>query len=263
MAPTQVRSQESTGAVPFVGKDRRKIGARGINLPFRVRVVRTQDQLFQAIQVRHEAYSRHHPSSVAERVGVEEEDDKKSDAIVFLAESKLDASPMGSMRIHVNVTNPLVFEKEFELPSKFRSKTLAHITRLAVVSGESGRLVKLALFKALHRYCHALQIDWMLVAGVPPLHRQYIKLGFVDVFEDGVLRPSVTTANLPARLLGFEVAFAERRWLESGHSLYDFMFRDFHPDIEIFNSVKSMWSQPRSRNASMVEELLTLQIPVV
>ncbi len=238
-------------------------GARGTELPFRVRLVRNEDQLYQAVRVRHEAYSKHHPPVVADRVGVEELDDKKVDAIVLLAESKIDAAPMGTMRVHVNVSEPLAFEKEFDLPARFRGKTLAHITRLAVTGGDASRLVKLALFKTLHRYCHALQIDWMLVAGVPPLHRQYLMLGFSDVFEDGLLRPSVTTANLPARLMGFEVPSAERRWSEAGHPLYDFMVREFHPDIEIFNSVRSMWSQPRAKKISFPQELETLQIPVV
>ena len=256
---------ERSGPAPlsFAAIGHKTRGAKGVELPFRVRLVRNEDQLYQAIQVRYEAYARHHPAVVADRVGVEEEDDKKADAIVLLAESKIDSAPMGSMRVHVNVSEPLVFEKEFSLPERYRHKTLAHITRLAVTGGDAGRLVKLALFKTLHRYCHALQIDWMLVAGVPPLHRQYLKLGFTDVFDDGLLRPSITTASLPARLLSFEVPSAERRWSDAGHPLYNFMVRDFHPDIEIFNSVRSMWSQPRARRFNAPQDLETLQIPVV
>ncbi len=264
MTPTSSAGQKNGNSpLSFTVGSAKQQGVRGVDLPFRVRLVRTEDQLYQAVRVRHDAYVRHHPPTVSDRVGVEEEDDKKADAIVLLAESKVDAAPMGSMRVHLNVGEPLIFEKEFDLPPKFRGKALAHITRLAVVGGDPGRLVKLALFKALHRYCHAFQVDWMLVAGVPPMHRQYVRLGFTDVFEDAQLRPSLTTANLPARIMGFEVPSAERRWADAAHPLYNFMVRDFHPDIEIFNSVKSMWSQPRVKKVSAPQDLEMLQIPVV
>ena len=217
----------------------------GRNLPFRVRLVRTPDQLQKAVEVRQRAYSKHLPT-LADLLSDPEGADSRPDSIVLLAESKEDGSPLGTMRIQSNFTAPLDVEAEFELPSRFQQRSIAHVTRLGILPQRNSSLVKLALFKALHRYCLAVQIDWMLATGIPPIDRQYDRLGFIDVLPSGTLITLRATGGLPARLLCFEVNSAERRWQEPRHPLYEFMFQTYHPDIEIFNSVKSMWAQPRA-----------------
>lgn len=151
------------------------------------------------------------------------------------------------MRVDTNLVSPLPISDDEALPSEIRNKTIAYVTRLGVKQGSLGSLVKLALFKTLHRYCLAKQLQWMLVGVKPPNDRDYVRLGFSDVVDGGGLVPISSSGGIPVRLMSFEVISAERRWKESGNPLYKFMFEDYHQDIEIFSSVSGMWSRPRRR----------------
>jgi hypothetical protein len=218
---------------------------RGQPLPFRIRLVRTEDQLAKAVGVRASAYGRHVPALGA--VLKEPEDvDRDDSTVIFLAESKEDGSPVGTLRTQTNLRGgPLALERSVCLPARFRGRPLAGVTRLAVKEGSAGKQVKLALFKTLFRYCFATQIEWILIGARPPLDAQYLSLGFEDLFPGEPLIPFATAGNVLHRVLGFEVFCAERKWFETNHRLYRFMAQDYHPDIEIFSSVNPMWSRPR------------------
>jgi hypothetical protein len=236
--------------------------AKRMELPFRVRTVRNDRQLSQAVRIRSEAYARHVPT-LGDVLAAPEEVDKDVDSIVFLAEGKTDGEPLGTIRIQTNFASPLPIEASIDLPSMFKDRPLAGVSRLGVKAGVRGRLVKLALFKAMHRYCLAKQVEWVLIGARPPLEQDYLNLGFVDVFDDKALRPLKSARGLPHRILAFEVLTAERRWFEANHPLYVFMFRRFHPDIEIFASVSNMWSRPRSRPTIELSELLDGDAPLI
>jgi hypothetical protein len=236
----------------------------GQPLPFSVRLVRTIDQLEKAIAVRSAAYGRHVPK-LGQMLQEPEDVDRSESAVVFLAESKEDGSPLGTLRIQTNLRGPLALERSVTLPSRFNGRPIAGVTRLAVKEGSAGKQVKLALFKALFRYCFATQIEWIVIGARPPLDAQYLGLGFEDLFPDDPLIPFVTAGNVPHRVLGFEVFTAERKWYEADHRLYRFMAQDYHPDIEVFSSVSPMWSQPRSeagREARLRPRVL-LDLPIV
>lgn len=244
-----------------VHKDRTQTPKR-VDLPFTVRIVRTDEQLERAVRIRAEAYGRHIPT-LGEILEAPEIVDRDPNAIVFLAEAKNDGEALGTIRIETNFSAPIRLETSVELPDVFRGRPLAGVSRLAVKAGSRGRLVKLALFKALHRYCLAKQVEWILIGARPPLDQTYVDLGFVDVFSDGQLRPLATAAGVPHRILCFEVFTAERRWHGLSHPLYLFMGQRFHPDIEIFSSVNNMWARPRERRQNRYSEDLRLEIPLV
>lgn len=233
-----------------------------VELPFTVRIVRTQEQLDQAINIRAEAYKRHVPA-LAETMNSPEDLDRSSDTIVFLAEGKSDRSPLGTIRIQTNFRNPLTLESSITLPRKYHGRPSAGVSRLAVKAGPRGRLVKLALFKALHRYCLAKQVEWILIGARPPLDKTYLDLGFMDVFEDMMARPLASASGMLHRILCFEVFTAERRWYDLSHPLYLFMGERFHPDIEIFASVSNMWSTPRRRNHLRDAPDFSIHLPIV
>lgn len=236
-------------------------GPKQVELPFRVRIARTEEQLRKAIEIRAEAYSRHVPA-LGEALRVTEGFDLTPDCLVILAESKVDDLPVGTMRIQTNFHAPLPMEESIRLPERFRDRPLAAVSRLAVKAGHRGKMVKLALFKAMHRYCIAKQVEWVLIGARPPLEETYLALDFIDVFPDKQPRPLATAKNLPHRILAFEIATAERRWHEIGHPLYNFMINRFHPDIEIFNSVSNRWRQPRV-NRAFPNDSPPLDAPIV
>lgn len=237
-------------------------GPKRVDLPFTVRIVRTDEQLERAVRIRAEAYGRHLPR-LGEILETPEIVDRDPNSIVFLAEAKNDGEALGTIRIQTNFSSPISLETSIDLPDVFRGRPLAGVSRLAVKAGSRGRLVKLALFKALHRYCLAKQVEWILIGARAPLDQTYLDLGFVDVFEDSAPRPLASAAGVPHRILCFEVFTAERRWFELSHPLYLFMGQRFHPDIEIFSSVNNMWARPRERRRSQPHEDMRLEIPLV
>jgi hypothetical protein len=227
------------------GHDRlRPAAAKPFELPFRIRIVRNDEQLLQAVRIRSEAYARHVPT-LKEILSVPEDVDRGSETIVLLAEAKSDGVPLGTVRIQTNFSAPLSIQESVDLPAEFRGRPLAGVSRLGVKAGPRGRLVKIALIKAMYRYCLAKQVEWALIGARPPLDGEYLELGFKDVFADQQLRPLHSALGLPHRILSSDIVSAERNASQTKHPLYEFMFRRFHPDIEIFSSVNSMWRHPR------------------
>lgn len=217
----------------------------GEELPIRVRVVRTENQLKKAIKVRADAYGRHTPA-FADSLRSVEDDDKSPGSLVFLCESKITGDAVGTLRIHTNFETPTYLERNLELPEFLRSTGIAYVTRLAVANGTNGTFVKLAMFKALHRYCFATQISWILAVAREPVDRDLTRLGFQNILGSGEkLRRPEDFGEVDVRPLYFSVLQAEHNWRMARHPLYDFMALKTHPDIEVFTSVSSAWATPR------------------
>lgn len=202
------------------------------NLPFSITIVRNDEHLHKAVEIRQAAYARHLPE-FAEKLREPEAIDHDRGALVLIAESRMDGTPLGTMRIQSNEFNPLVLEQSIELPEQYHNQSLAEATRLGVGQGRVGLVVKTALFKAFYLVCVEAGIDWMVIAGRSPMDRQYEGLQFHDVNPDDAWVPLRHANNIPHRVMAFEVATAERRWREANHKLYDFVFRTAHPDIDV------------------------------
>jgi hypothetical protein len=201
-------------------------------LPFTVKIVRSEEELRKAVYIRHAAYGRHLPA-LAELLKAPEPYDREQGTIVLLAESKLDGSPIGTMRIQTNLYGELGIEESVKLPEWLQHRSLAEVTRLGVSDGRIGRVVKTALFKALYFYCLEEEIDWMVVTARKPLDRGYEALLFQDVYPGGELIPMHHVGNIPHRVMAFEVGQAYARWTEVDHPLLDFMCGTRHPDIDL------------------------------
>ena len=215
------------------------------SMPFTIRIARSEAEIQKAVQIRHAAYSRHVPT-FAHRLRLAEEFDYEDGSVVLLAESKLDGSPLGTMRIQTNVCRDLSLEGTVELPNWLRGKRLAEATRLGISEGRVGRVVKLMLFKAYFRYCLAAGIDWMVICARSPLDRQYDALLFKDVFPGRGFVPMRHIGNIPHRVMAFEPISAEVRWAAAEHPLFNFIFRTSHPDIDVERAnVTSRRASPR------------------
>jgi len=201
-------------------------------LPFTVKIVRDEAELSKAVTIRHEAYGRHVPV-LAELLKAPESCDRDDGSAVLLAESKLDGSPIGTMRIHTNRHRKLPLEGSVVLPEWLQDESLSEATRLGVSDGRIGRVVKTVLFKAYYDYCVEENIDWMVITARSPLHRQYEALCFEDVYAGGEFIPMRHVGNIPHRVMALEVAVVEPRWAAANHPLYDFFFRTYHPDIAV------------------------------
>ena len=83
------------------------IGMHTERLPFTVRIAKCEEDLAKAVSIRHQAYARHLPD-VAATLDRPEALDRAEDSVVVLAESKLDGTPLGTMRIQKNCNGNLV-----------------------------------------------------------------------------------------------------------------------------------------------------------
>ncbi|MDP2810046.1 MAG: hypothetical protein Q8O34_07840 [Rhodocyclaceae bacterium] len=201
-------------------------------LPFSVRIVRSEEDLEKAVLIRHAAYGRHIPE-VAALLEKAEASDSEPGSVVLLVESKLDGSPLGTMRIQTNRYRKLTLEQSVELPSWLQGKSQAEATRLGVTSNRMGRLVKAALFKAYYQYCVLEEIEWMVIAARSPLDRQYEALLFQDVLPEGGFIPMRHAGNIPHRVLAFNIELADFNWSQARHPLYGFVVHTSHPDIDL------------------------------
>lgn len=212
-------------------------------LPFTVRLVRTEEDLKKAVQIRQQAYARHMPS-VAQTLMAPEPVDTQDGVVVLLAESKVDGSPLGTARIQTNQYQPLALEKSIALPAWLDGKSLAHVSRLGIVQGHAGRLVKLMLFKGLFKYWEQNGIDWAVVAARTPLDRMYQQLLFQDVYPGQGFTPLPHMNNIPHRVMAFEVASAYERWSRAQHPLTKFIFFTNHPDLDVAEDALNVKQSP-------------------
>jgi len=193
-------------------------------LPFTIKIVSDEQDLQKAVG------SRHLPE-LAQNLLRFEPADLAPDTIVLLAESKLDGSSLGTMRIQTNRFQALGLEQSVTLPDWLQGRSLAEATRLGVTSNQIGKVVKTMLFKAYFEYCVENGIDWMVITARFPLDRQYDALLFRDVFQGRQFIPMQHVGNLPHRVMAFDVATARQRWAAASHPLFGLMFEMHHPDL--------------------------------
>ena len=225
----QMRSLAARFATPAMPEtDRTKVEI----LPFTVRIAQDDADIDKAVKIRHAAYARHVPL-LASKLTQPEQFDFEDGMFVLIAESKLDGTALGSMRIQTNQYRPLLLEGSVELPLQYVGKSLAEATRLGIAPDRTGRLAKLIMFKAMFMWCAEHGVDWMVIAARSPLDRQYEALMFEDVFPGVGFQPMRHAGNIPHRVFSHEMASGQRRWAEAEHPLYDMFFNTEHPDIDI------------------------------
>lgn len=210
-------------------------------LPFTVRIARCDEDLAKAVSIRHQAYARHLPA-VAATLDRPEALDREEDSVVVLAESKLDGTPVGTMRIQKNCNRRLVLEDSVDLPAWLKGRSMIEITRFGVAEGRMGRLVKTVLVKAGFQFCLLNDIDWIVIAARAPLDTLWEKLLFRDVFPGFGLIPMRHAGNIPHRVLAFDVSTAYERWTAARHPLLDFMCRTHHPDLGLAERDEATWA---------------------
>jgi len=208
-------------------------------LPFTVRLVQNGNDLEKAIQVRQAAYARHVPE-FAELLRHPEHADFEDGVVILLAESKLDGSPIGTLRIQTNQFNPLELEQSIELPEWLHNRSLSEATRLGV-QGKEGRIVRYALCKAYFQYCQQNGIEWMIATGRAPIDRDYDRMQFEEIYPGMGYIPLKHVNNIPHRVLALGVNLAHDRWAESNQPLFNFFVHTQHDDIDI-GIVPKKWS---------------------
>jgi hypothetical protein len=95
----------------------------------------------------------------------------------------------------------------------------------------------------------------MVIAARSPLDRQYAALLFQDVFGEKAFIPLAHAANIPHRVMAFDVVGAERRWYDTNHPLYDFVIATHHADIDLNSAPALNWPQISDGSGNRVKRL--------
>lgn len=200
-------------------------------LPFKVEIA-SRAQMDGVIQLRAASYGKHLPELGA-KLREPETADFEQGCEVFIATSKLDGSVLGTLRTHANLVKPLPLQHSLKLPTRFRGSRMVETTRLCIKGNPNSSLVRTALFKALHSYCLAHDVDWMMATGRKPVDRIYDSLYFSDVGDAGVFYPMTFTGGVPHRVMHLAPQAVKPLWHAAQHSLHRFFFETHHPDIDL------------------------------
>lgn len=201
-------------------------------LPFTVTLARDADALRAALQIRQAAYARHLGDVAATMAGADDLDFGKG-TVILVAQSKLDGTPLGTMRIHSNEFAPLPLEQSYTLPSDFAGHRLLEASRFGVVEGKEGTMVKTALLKACGLYSLSVNADRLVITARAPLDRLYQRILFQDVDESKAFIPMAHVGGIPHRVMYEIVKERHATWQAAKHPLYRFMYETDHPDISI------------------------------
>lgn len=205
------------------------------SLGFSVRMAVTEADFCEARAIRAVAYSHHDPE-LGSHFGAPEALDTQEGSAVFICCDKATGEGLGTMRIQTSIFGPLVLENSVTLPAWLADRSRAQISRLAIVAG-ADPVVKLALMKVSYQYCLALGVRWMVIgARKPALIRNYLSLGFQDVFDDGEWKPLASGGGLPHRMLALDVTGAEAGWRATRNRLYGFMVETRHADLQVMEA---------------------------
>ena len=200
-------------------------------LPFHVRLAESAQDIDRAVEIRAAAYARHIPA-LGKALRKPEADDLRPDALLLIAESKLDGVVVGSLRLQHNFDRPLRIEGELTLPEAYQGKRLVEVRRLGVGNGISGRMVMAALVKAAYELCHAGEIDYLVFCARESVAARYRAMHFDEVLGGGTI-PLSYANNVPHSIFALPVREADRRWRTTGYALYEFTARTEHPDIRV------------------------------
>lgn len=223
-------------------------------LPFVIRFVRDEAELQSAVAIRRSAYGRHLPE-LAARFADPEPSDLDGSSQVLVALSRLDNTPLGSMRFRTNRERPLDLEQSITLPEHLRHCVLAEATRLAVTQAAVGRVVKAMMMKAMFLQCEANGVDCIMAAARNPMDRFYQWLMFEDVFPGGGFTPMAHAGMIPHRVLACDVIDTKRKWINCAHPWYPLFFQTHHPDIECDR-------MPEDHSSHSLEKITTTRLPM-
>ncbi len=190
----------------------------------------------------------HHVPQLGETMTEPDLLDVDDNTVSVLCVDKASGNAVGTARFQTNAGGRLLIEHSVTVPEDMKSDSRAEITRLSAIAG-SDPLVKIAMMKASYLFCMASQMRWMVIcARREALVRQYRRLGFTNLFEDGRPLPMVHVGGIDHQVLKLNVTAVERTWREERNALYDFFFDTVHPDIQLFCTDPALPERPAAAN---------------
>lgn len=226
-------------------------------LPFRMRIAKSAQDIQRVCQHRGEAYARHQPDLV-QRLALHEPeaDDLRDDVVLVMAESHEDGSILGSLRLSTNINTPLRFEREFELPQRFKQKSLMEAGRMVTQNGPAGRMVVPALIKVTSEVSYRVGADFVMLIARAPLDRMYKAWQFEDMYNGERVMTSAQP-GVPVTLFFMDIPKVDHRLRSANCPIYHFMAETHHPDIDLdFDFIHQRFNVPRAtQHLNCLDEL--------
>jgi hypothetical protein len=112
--------------------------------------------------------------------------------------------------------------------------------------------------KAFFNYFEQAGIEYAVIAGRAPIDRQYEQLMFSDVFGEKEMVPLVHTGNIPHRVMAFEIATGEERWVAAKHPMLKFFRHTHHPDIDVGTAQRGALATSSAVRSPMLADVAQL-----
>lgn len=202
------------------------------SLPFKITIARDAEELRAIAIHRAAAYARELPEMGAKLLLPESADTPAPGREVLVARSKLDGEIIGSLRIHINQTEPLPIQTCVDLPSPFKDARLLEACRLSITGG---LVCRQALFKALMLYANQFSVDYCVVAARPRISVIHRSIGFEELF-DGQTVPLSYAAGIEHKVLWLPMDKPTLSGIMRNRkqSMHDFYFETHHgSDIDL------------------------------
>lgn len=196
-------------------------------LPFRIRVATSAQDLSKVVEIRAKAYARHLPH-FAPTLGNPEADDLRHDAILLLAERKLDGAPVGSARLIPGDALGLDPALDDFVPPSLRGRRLLEFARLGVADGDDGQLVTAALCKASYLVGRQLGTEFGIAIARRTAASFFQRMGY-DIVT-GALR--LQGVPVPLWMVAIPTQEFEERLRVRRHPYHRFVVDTVHPDID-------------------------------
>jgi hypothetical protein len=197
-----------------------------------VRRANTRTELDVAMELRYQGYKKYG----VDWEHTEDKFDAQSNAVILLA-YKLDGNketPLGTLRILDASSGCVEIEDCVKDLSPFTqfNRNFAEATRFTVIHCGEKVWVKLALWKAFHRYCLGMQLPAMLVWLRKGARKDYEKLLFSPV--SGLSFKHSGLGSKEYESFYIDLVDLEQRYRERNHPLHSFIFRERHHLINPF-----------------------------
>lgn len=228
----------------------RQFSLEPLSLPYTIETVQDQVTLEQCIRLRSEAYYRHN-AELGRLLSEPEPEDSDPRFTNLVARSKLSGELLAAVRVEIQTTQPLAFEKSYQLPKALKTGPVADIARLSIAK-KAGFSPRLMMIKAAYWWCRSHGVVKHFITARHPADRLYRRFEMQDLLPHQGMVPIKSIGNIPHRIMWIDVFDISKQWLETGNPLLSPIFLQSHP--EILDDLQSR---------TIFQELLEIQVSSV
>ena len=201
-----------------------------------VRKAKTKEDFEKVFSVRWEGYKRYFSS----RHGVIDRFDFSTNTTLLIAEDEY-YNPVGTIRIMDRRYGKIELDNYLDINSILsdHEKPCIHVNRFSIPRNPNSSLIKLLLWKGILIYCMRNQIDTILKSVRPAAARLYRSLQFQKVEPLGIYHHPLL-GNLEHHTYKVSISRKRKILKEENPVLYNFFFKEYHLNIDIYDPCQNI-----------------------